>query len=200
MNRPLKKPRQLELIQRKRYRNGTLANLVDRGLGYGGAMKYRKMKRPFNSKKAAHIVLRSRLLCGARSLLKSNRKAWVESLIRAKATAHQASLYKISVNSNHLHLLMKFRTAKDQACFLRDLTGTLALKIKKTFKIAKNIKVWDARPFSRLISPRSYPSILRYIEKNRNEAAGIWAYTPRPLSALVKTLEKFGERSLKNTR
>jgi len=181
-------------FEEKIHRAGTKARLIQRGLGYGGEINYRKVKRPFSSKASTHIVIRSRLLSGSRSLLKQNRREWCENLIRSKAKRHLASLYKFSVNSNHIHLLMKFKTPEQRTKFLRDLTGSLALKIKTSFKIKKGIQVWDARPFSRLVKKSAYPAAINYIEKNRNEAAGVWAYVERPVSELQKVLEKWMRR------
>ncbi len=186
----VRKPIQLPLFREKKYRSGTKADLIHRGLGYGGQLHYRKLKRPFQRSGCSHFILRSRLLSAQRSLLKANRKAWVRDLIKRKAKKYQAKLYTYSVNSNHLHLLMKFPSREMQAQFLRDLSGSLALKIKKVFKIEKNTRVWDARPFSRLVKSGSYQALIRYIEKNRMEAAGIWEYTQRPVSQLIKALAK----------
>lgn len=169
-------------------RSGTKARLILKSQVYGGSIQHRKYQRPYSKTQAAHVILRSRLLSGSRSLLKANRSKWTEELIRNKARKYQAKLYTFSVNSNHLHLLMKFPSQESQSFFLRDLAGSLALKIKKTFKIARSIKVWDARPFSSIV--RSYPKIKAYIEKNKNEATGLWPYQKRPISYLEKALKK----------
>jgi putative transposase len=183
-----------EIAQERVFREGTKARLIQRGLGYGGSIRYRKIQRPFSSKGCTHLILRSRLLEGNRSLTRYGRKQWVEKLLQLKAKKYHASLYQFSVNSNHLHLLIKFKTAQLQAQFLRDFSGSLALKIKKTFRISKAVKVWDERPFSRLVKGKAFPFVAQYILKNRNEAAGIWSFTQRPLSALTRALEKLNHR------
>jgi REP element-mobilizing transposase RayT len=185
------KPKQLGLFDEKPFRSGTKARVIQQGLGYGGAINYRKVKRPFSSKSCTHLILRSRLLQGARSLLKSNRQKWVADLLHKKAKKYQAKLYSFSINSNHLHLLMKFPTPELQAHFLRDLAGSLAIKIKKTFQLSETVRVWDGRPFSRLVKPKAFPSLAQYIQKNSNEASGLWAYSKRPMSALIRALTKF---------
>jgi REP element-mobilizing transposase RayT len=179
---------------RRQARKGTKLSIIERGLGFGGEIRYRKGRRPFSPKLCTHIILRSSLLAGARSLLRSNHRMWTENLLAEKVLKYQARLYSFSINSNHLHLLIKFANANLQAQFLKDFAGTLALKIKRAFRISKDQRVWDDRPFSRLIKPGSFPAIRRYIEKNDQEATGLKAYTPRPLSELVKALTKWAEK------
>jgi REP element-mobilizing transposase RayT len=161
---------------------------------FGGAIKHRKYKRPFNSKKAVHVIFRSRLLSGTRSLLRSNRKKWTEKLIKNKTHHHQIKLYSFSVNSNHIHMLLKFPNPEAQRAFLRDFAGSLALKIKKTFQISKSVRVWDERPFTKLV--RAFSVIKNYIEKNRNEAIGLWPYQKRPISYLSIVLNKLEHKKL----
>lgn len=186
--------KQLKFKMKSPHKSGTKAHLVETGLVFGGALNYRKMKRPFRRNKATHLIFRSRLLSGSRSLLKANRRQWVKDLFQEKAKKYHSKIYQFSVNSNHLHLLIAFTDEISQANFLRDVSGTLALKIKKTFRIPAHIKVWDARPFSRIVNAKAFPVISRYIERNTKEASGLWGYKERPLSYLEKVLGKFNVR------
>jgi REP element-mobilizing transposase RayT len=167
-------------------RPGTKTHLIFKQGAFGGSIRHRKYKRPFEAKKAVHVIFRSRLLSGTRSLLRSNRKKWTEELVKNKTQHHLVKLYHFSINSNHIHMLLKFPTADAQRAFLRDFTGSLALKIKKTFQISQSIRVWDERPFTKLV--RAFKVIKNYIEKNRNESLGLWPYQKRPISYLDKVL------------
>jgi REP element-mobilizing transposase RayT len=173
-------------------RPGTKAHLIFKMGAFGGAIQNRKHKRPFHAKKAVHVIFRSRLLSGTRSLLKANRKIWTEGLIKNKTQKHQVKLYNFSVNSNHIHMLLRFPTVEAQRSFLRDFSGSLALKIKKTFQISKSIRVWDERPFTKIVS--AFKVIKNYIEKNKNEALGLWPYQKRPISYLSQVLTKLEAR------
>jgi REP element-mobilizing transposase RayT len=186
---------QTSFFDEKPHRAGTKARLIQRGLGFGGEIRYRKKKRPFSLTKPTHIVLHSSLLSGSRSLLKSNRKAWVDNLIQEKAAKYEAKLYKFSVNSNHLHLLLKFTSEIQQANFLRDLAGSMAHKIKRAFKLPKEVKVWSERPFSKVLTKGAYPWVVKYIERNQHETTGFWESKPRPISELIRALEKFTFKS-----
>lgn len=188
------KPRQLKLNLGSNHKPGTKAHLVESGLVCGGALNYRKKKRPFRKGKAVHLIFRSQILSGNRSLLKSNRKRWVEELLGKKAKKYCSKLYQFSVNSNHLHLLVSFPSEFHQRDFLRDVAGTLALKIKKAFKISKEVKIWDGRPFSRVIKTKAFPFIQKYIEKNIKEASGLWPYEKRPVSSLQRILARWDFR------
>ncbi len=197
----MKRPKQLSFLDEKTHRPGTKARLIQRGLGFGGALNYRKKPRPFDKRKSIHLILRSPQLSGARSLLKSNRRTWIETLILQKVQKYQAKLYRLSVNSNHIHLLMRFEDARGQSDFLRDLAGCLALKIRKTFRMGKENKIWEGRPFSRLVSRGAFTAIMRYIEKNQLESLGLCAYTARPISELNRSLENlaFARKLRRNT-
>jgi REP element-mobilizing transposase RayT len=170
-------------------RPGTKAHLIFKLGAFGGAIRHRKYRRPFDAKKAVHVIFRSRLLSGTRSLLRSNRRKWTEELIKSKAHHHQVKLYNYSVNSNHIHMLIRFPSSHAQRAFLRDFSGSLALKIKKSFQISKSIRVWDERPFTKIV--RAFKVIKSYIEKNKNEALGLWPYQKRSISYFSKVLEKF---------
>ncbi len=194
----IKKSKALATNILNQHKTGTKAHLIRDQLVYGGALQHRKFARPFLKNRCTHVILRSRLLSGSRSLLKSNRKEWVQNLIQKKAKKYNSKLYQFSINSNHLHLLIKFTSDKAQADFLRDLAGSLALKIKRTFKIAKTIRIWDERPFSSVVKTKTFKIINNYILKNKNEAAGLWPYQKRPVSNILKVLAKLnGTKSLK---
>ncbi len=187
--------KQLRFKIKSAHKSGAKAHLVPAGLVFGGALNYRKKKRPFRRGKAVHLIFRSKLLSGSRSLLKANRQKWVKDLIHDKAFKYRSKLYQFSVNSNHLHLLVSFSDEHAQKNFLREVAGILALRIKKTFKIPSNVRVWDGRPFSRIIKTKAFPIIYRYIERNTKEASGLWAYQERPLSYLEKAIGKFEKKS-----
>ncbi len=173
------------------HRTGTKAHMIEQQGVYGGALNYRKKKRPFRKNKAVHLILRSGQLTGSRSLLKNGRQKKIGKLLQDKAKQHGAKLYKYSVNSNHIHALIRFATRDLQTAFLRDLSGTMAKRIKRAFNIKE---LWDARPFTRIVRSKSFKAIESYIEKNQKEADGTWAYRPRPLSELEKFLNKFEAR------
>ncbi len=123
--------------------------------------------------------------------MEDKRQKKIAKLLEDKAKQHGAKLYKYSVNSNHIHALIRFATRELQTAFLRDLTGTMAKRIKRAFKLKQ---LWDARPFTRIVKSRVFKAIEAYIEKNQKEADGTWAYRPRPLSELEKFLNKFEAR------
>jgi REP element-mobilizing transposase RayT len=163
-----KSPKQLSFSSKESgpgRRPGTKAHLIFKLGAFGGAIKHRKFKRPFEAKKAVHVIFRSRLLSGSRSLLRSNRKKWTEQLVKIKTQRHHVKLYHFSVNSNHIHMLLRFPTIEAQRAFLRDFSGSMALKIKQTFQISKSIRVWDERPFTKIV--HAFKVIKKYIDKNR---------------------------------
>ena len=81
-----KKHKQMNLFVEKKSgpgnRPGTKSYLIHQLKSYGGAINHRKYKRPFDSRKAVHLILRSRWLSGSRSLIKGNRRQWVEKILK----------------------------------------------------------------------------------------------------------------------
>lgn len=172
----------------KQVRPGTKAYLVEKKLVYGGALNYRKKKRPFRKNRAVHLVLRSRLLGGSRALSRQRRQSVVEKLLFKKSKKYGAKIYRHSINSNHIHILIRFGSSLAQANFLRDFSGTLALWIRRQFHLKK--KVWDARPYSSVVRSNAFLKIAAYIERNRKESSGAWAYESRPVSVIERILKR----------
>ncbi|NBX70073.1 MAG: hypothetical protein EBR01_14080 [Proteobacteria bacterium] len=73
-------------------------------------------------KHAVHLVLRARLPV---LRLKKN-KALVSQVVFETARKFQVKIYNNSLNSNHIHLLVKAPTQKSLHDFLRVLTGQIA--------------------------------------------------------------------------
>jgi len=48
----------------------------------------------------------------------------VQQLLQVRAKKYQAKLYKVSVNSNHIHVLIRFLSPTSQSQFLRDVEAT----------------------------------------------------------------------------
>lgn len=172
----------------KQVRPGTKAYLVEKKLVFGGALNYRKKKRPFRKNRAVHVIFRSQSLGGTRTLNRQTRKSFIESLLRKKSFRYGARLFRFSINSNHIHVLIRFGSRRAQANFLRDFAGSLALWIRRQFLLKK--KIWDARPFTSVVGAKAFLKIVAYIEKNRKESSGAWAYERRPVSAMERILAR----------
>ena len=89
-------------------------------------------------KHSEHLVLRARLPV---LRLKRN-KAIISQLFFELSEKFQVKIYNNSLNSNHIHLLVKAKTQKDLHGFLRVLAGQIAQKITGAVKV-KETNLWD---------------------------------------------------------
>lgn len=151
--------------------------------GFGGEdlIGVRKGRRPFSSKQAMHIVFRSSRCKGPTSFLMPKRARFVRAILRRLSSAYGIRVYRTSLNSNHIHLIIRSFSKRDFVAFCRSFSGILAfhfLGAKKgnPFEGA----FWDYRPFSRiLLWGRAFQIACKYVEKNLMEAYGQIAYVPR---------------------
>jgi len=171
--------KQLSLL--KDPRRNTKLWWIQKQHAYGGALDYRKVARPFDSKKVTHAVLKARL--GA-SLRFTRSQSSIRKVINVVAAKYSVKIRDLAINHDHIHLLFSARTREDQRSFLRLLAAELGRKYKgllSKFGIRRNGSMWVHRPFTRLVAwgKRSLQNVTRYLEKNRNEACGFVEYEPR---------------------
>jgi len=136
-----------------------------------------KIKRTLDSNKCLHIVLRSSLAKGSRSMLNQNNKGKVYKIIQTQAKKVGIKIYRYANVGNHLHLLIKFSKRRFYIRFIRSITGLIARQILKAEKnnAASNIKkFWDQRPFSRIVDwGTSYRIAKDYVTLNILESLGV---------------------------
>lgn len=125
----------------------------------------RKSKRPLNAKQPHHLVLRSQ----QSTLLK--KFVFIEYYLEKHSQRFQVIIYRRAICSNHIHLLVRFKSREDYQRFIRALSGSLAkvLKIK-----------WSLSPYVKILSwGREFRSAQSYVAQNLLEAFGAIAYKPR---------------------
>jgi REP element-mobilizing transposase RayT len=132
-----------------------------------------KVRRPYNSGAALHVVLRSSRAKGPLSL--HRRYKAIRALICKQADTFGVRLYRVANSGNHIHLLLRpSADRKEFANFMRAISGLIARLILKAERGAKKgIKFWDARPFSRVVNwGKAFQICVHYVEKNILEALG----------------------------
>jgi REP element-mobilizing transposase RayT len=171
-----------------------LSFLPKTDLSHGGDTRdgKRKIRRPFDPKRAMHITLRSRRARGEWSMLKTCNKARVIQILDQASEKYHVRVHRFANVGNHLHLLISARTRKEFQGFLRVLAGQIAFVITGAKKGAptKGGKFWDKLAYSRVVAAgRDFVNVSRYISKNIWESLGIkrdvWFPTrksaPKPL-------------------
>lgn len=125
----------------------------------------RKRLRPLAKRTPIHLILAAERDFGAHR---------GQVLLEAERLINRFGLEMLdnAVNLDHLHLVISTPGRREYNAFIRTLTGLLARRIGKG--------IWRAIPFTRVASWGRELGILNdYCWKNRMEAAGGIAYTPR---------------------
>lgn len=134
----------------------------------------RKSKRPISTQSPLHLVLKSDL---KGVFNPGNRR--LEKRIRSLAQKFNLKIYDLALNWSHIHCVIRIKDRGDYNAFVRALTGTIALKIRKS--IRDIAAVFTLRPFTRILSwGRDFKNALNYQVLNQLEAWGLIQRASRP--------------------
>ena len=161
---------------------------------HGGmlTLKRRKIRRHFDIRRPIHIVLRSDLAKGSRSLVRNQKL--VEDVLYKFAKRFRIRIYEKAVCGNHIHCLVKGKTRNEVQNFFRVLAGQIGQGILRKYPLKKNEKkahrggihpksqktFWSLLLFSRVVSWGSdFRNVRRYVIQNALETLGIIPYQER---------------------
>lgn len=127
-----------------------------------------KSKRPLDSKKPLHLVLRSQHEVSLRSP-----KAFgpVNLVVKQAAEKYGVRIYAFANVGDHLHVLLKISNRRLWAAFIREIAGRIA-SLLRTFK---NTQVWAHKPFTRVVQSwrRDFRNVKDYIFLNELEGGSV---------------------------
>ena len=173
-------------------------------LSHGGVLRNQRRgrsARPLSCKEPLHAVFK---VNRNRLKLKSLRAPRTFALI-LKILKHYSALFgikveQISLQHDHLHLLLRTSRRNQFHAFFRVLSGQMAQRFQSEgFLSATNTlsppvrgivqqagtRLWMYRPFSRVVRGyRAYKTVRNYIELNEKEATGQIRYQKRRLRGL----------------
>lgn len=179
--------RQLSLLKEPR-KNTKLWWIVKQSV-YGGSLNYRKVRRPFDSKKLTHAVFKAKL---SSSLRFTKFEPRVRQILKGSAGRYGIRIRSIAVQSDHIHILFYTSSVEAQIRFLRFFSAELGrryARLRRSLRYALR-PLWVARPFTRLVAwgRKSLRTAQDYIRRNRLEALGFLEYKPRShrLEAFLK--------------
>src|SRR5690349_19019378 len=98
---------------------------------YGGDTRKgkRKIRRPFDPKRALHVTLKSSKARGMWSMLQKERRLQVQELLHDTADKYDIRLFRYANVGNHIHLLIQAKKREHLRAFLREFAGKLAAMI-----------------------------------------------------------------------
>ena len=138
-------------------------------------------------KNAEHLVLRAR-----RPVLRMTKnRALISQLLFETSERFQVKIYNNTLNSNHIHLLVKAPGQKNLHDFLRVLTGQIAQRITGAVRGKKNpLSFWLKPAWKRIVHwGRDFSNLHRYLYQNQLETLGLVPYQPRLKKAARKEKE-----------
>lgn len=160
----------------------------------------RRSRRPVHTKNSLHIVLRSDLAKGPRSLLKHSQLVRRVTLKASKRFGVQ--VYEKAICGNHIHLLIRGKSKIGVQNFFRVLAGHIAQEILRLFPLTdkerggapkrgcrKNRRVfWSGLLFSRIVGwGGDFAAVSKYVIQNTLEALNIIPYRVRKSRAKSNT-------------
>ncbi len=172
-------------------------------LSHGGVLRNQRLGRrgrPLSNRDPVHLVLKAQRLCLGKGLgLRTYKRFFlIQSLVQRYSLRFSVKVEQISIQGDHIHLLVRSRRRRALQNFLRVVSGQIAQEFirreilvvtdtpdRKTGAGGKKLKLWLHRPFTRVIKGRRALVIVRnYIQLNEKEAYGEIVYQKKRLRGL----------------
>jgi len=164
-------------------------NFKTASLAHGGehTRSKRKTARPFDSKQALHVVLRSSRARGRISMLHPHHCNAIRDLMDRLKRRWGVRVYRYANVGNHLHLLIQAPSRAVWQRFIREFAGGVAMLVtnarkgsalprSKATDVAEGAKrgFWDHLVFTRIVKfGRDFRGVAQYVLTNLWEGAGI---------------------------
>jgi hypothetical protein len=157
-------------------------NLKDRKTFGGSALKgHPKEQRPIPLDRPLQVVMRSKYAIKSMSFRRKALAEKVWDIIQKQSERFNVRVYGYGNGGSHLHLTVSPRSRRGYRGFIRAITGLIAREVTGAQRNkAVNVKFWDARPFTRVVSwGRDFKRLSEYLVQNTLEAFGFIEYQPR---------------------
>jgi hypothetical protein len=149
-------------------------------LEHGGIVRKgrRKLRRPLDTKRSLHVVLRSSKARGGNSFLHRRNKGTIHLLLIDTAARYGIKIYGYENVGNHIHLVIRGRTRRCLQAFLKVFPQRLMFQVTGARKGQPRGRFFDAIAYSRVVAwGREFKIVKDYLWKNRLEALGFSAMT-----------------------
>ncbi|MAQ37150.1 MAG: hypothetical protein CMO21_07985 [Thioclava sp.] len=143
-------------------------NLIPQpSLEMGGSLNNtRNQKRVLSSQRPIHLVLKSN-----KNHLFKNRD-FIQRTIKKQTKNFRHQIQSMSIQKNHIHILIRIADRSSYIKYIRALTGLIARKLGKG--------MWKFRPFTKVLTwGREIKNVNTYIFRNEMEVFQIWFYKRR---------------------
>lgn len=174
---------------------------------YGGTLRQCRAgrgARPLSSREPLHLVLKARREKIRPGFRTYQRFALIHFILRKYATHFFVKIEQVSIQGDHIHLLIRTTRRSNYQNFFRVLAGQIAQRFEQEGLLAvtsPNVTgtpgrskgpgkpspkgLWRHRPFSRVVRGwRAYKIVRDYIQLNEKEALGHIPYRKERLKGL----------------
>ena len=175
---------------------------------HGGKLRNQRagrLARPLSTKQSLHLVFKANCDCVRGGLRSSRRFALIHRILAKYSKRFWIKVEQISIQSDHIHLLIRAPRRAKYAAFLRVFAGQIAQQFQKEGLLSGTqnskcnqgvtdtapgapsglVRLWRYRPFSRVIVGfRAYQIVRSYVQLNELEAQGKIRYQKQRLRGL----------------
>ena len=131
----------------------------------------RKTRRPLDSRKSLHLVIRSSKATGELNLLRPRNRKIVDEVVKKQSARFGIRIERFANVGNHCHFMLRFRGREYFPNFLRTVTTLISRKVTGARKGGAFGRFWDALAFSRVVTSKYAEQVLRsFIQGNIVEA------------------------------
>ncbi|WP_413585426.1 transposase [Bdellovibrio sp. HCB274] len=130
--------------------------------------------RPLSSKDPIHLVFKVNMTAVSKGLRSPRNFSLLNILLKKYARKFFVKIEQFSIQSDHIHILVRGSRRSAIQSFLRVVAGQFAQCLTDTFtKRHEGERVWKHRPFTRVIRGfKPYKVVRDYIQLNEMEALG----------------------------
>ena len=172
---------------------------------FGGSLLRgrRKTLRPLSRKEALHFVLRSHYGRGTNSFRSPRNLQAIDRILSKAAQKYGVRLYRRSIQSNHIHLILRIQNRLLYRSFISVISGRIAQHVMRGLSFKEFLRTlpssgegalaphpipapqkgqafWEYRPFHRILNwGRDFKIACGYVVQNTLEALGFVPYRPR---------------------
>jgi REP element-mobilizing transposase RayT len=171
-----------------------LINPKSKILEHGGTQSIgkRKSQRPLSTKRPVHLVLKSNIAVGHRSLMRH--RPLIEKVITRSRKRFGIKVYEFAIVSNHIHFLVRGFSRLALQNFFRVVAGHIAQEILRAHPLSnaeqqeaggapknrKHNRFWISRIYSRIVTwGREFQAVKKYVIQNTLEALKLIVFKTR---------------------
>jgi REP element-mobilizing transposase RayT len=149
---------------------------------HGGSLAKGKRKeaRPLSVSHPLHVIFRAASqMSGQYSFTRNENRMLIEKEVSKWAERFKIKIYEKSINSTHIHLLIRGGSRDGIRNFFRVMAGQIALRLMRLYGVLPR-GLWESLCFSRILEwGRDFLGTMRYVLQNSLEAAGLIPYMKR---------------------